>query len=128
SNVWSADTGFTGGSTAIVTNSITNTTTPTLYQSERYGAMPYRFPVPTGTYAVTLKFAEIYYTAAGQRIFNVSINGTTVLSNFDIFSQAGGAFKAFDKTFTVTSTSGNITVQFITGSADVPKISAIQIV
>jgi hypothetical protein len=128
SNVWSADTGFTGGTTATVTNSITNTTTPALYQSERYGAMSYNFTVPNGTYAVTLKFAEIYYTTASQRIFNVSINGSTVLSNFDIFSQAGGAFKALDKTFTVTSSSGNITIQFIAGSADVPKISAIQIV
>jgi LmbE family N-acetylglucosaminyl deacetylase len=128
SNVWSADAGFTGGTAASTASAITNTTTPTLYQTERYGAFSYTFPVPSGSYAVTLKFAEIYYTTAGQRIFSVAINGTTVLSNFDIFSQAGGAFKALDKTFNVTPTTGNITIQFITGSADLPKISAIQIV
>jgi ABC-2 type transport system ATP-binding protein len=39
---------------------------------------------------VTLYFAETYWTAAGQRTFNVPINGTSVLSNFDIFATAGG--------------------------------------
>ena len=37
---------------------------------------------------VTLYFAETYLTAAGQRLFSVSINGTTVLSSFDIYASA----------------------------------------
>jgi hypothetical protein len=126
-NVWSADTGFTGGSTDSTTAAITNTTDQTLYKSERWDTCTYSFSVPNGTYTVTLKFAEIYWTSAGQRIFNVAINGTTVLSNFDIVAQAGAANKALDKPFTVTTTTGNISIQFITGTADLPKISAIQI-
>ena len=31
-----------------------------------------------------LHFAEFYWTGAGQRIFNVSLNGSPVLSNYDI--------------------------------------------
>ena len=44
---------------------------------------------PAGKYSVTLKFAELYWTAKGGRVFNVAINGTTVLSNFDIFFHCG---------------------------------------
>ncbi len=127
-NPWSADTGFTGGKTYTATGTVTNTPDPTLYLSERYGAMTYNFTVPVGTYNVTLKFAEVFYTTTGQRIFNVAINGATVLSNFDIVAQAGGARIALDKTFSATAVSGKITIQFITGSVDLPKISAIQIV
>ncbi len=49
---------------------------------------------------MTLKFAEPVWSAKGKRVFNVTINGTKVLSNFDIFAAAGGEFKAVDKTFT----------------------------
>jgi hypothetical protein len=127
-NAWSADTGFSGGSTFSVTTAIANTTTPTLYQSLRYGnGFSYQFTVPNGTYSATLKFAETYYTTAGSRVFNVSINGTAVLTNFDIVAQAGGAFKALDKTFSVPVSAGQITIQFATGTADQPVVNAIDI-
>ena len=125
--LWSADTGFTGGNVANTTKTITNTTDPALYQSERYGSFNYRFNVPNGNYNVVLKFAEIYWTAAGQRTFNVSINGTQVLTNFDIVAAAGGALKAIDKTFPVAVTNNQINIVFTLGSADLPKVSAIQI-
>jgi hypothetical protein len=50
-----------------------------------------------------------------------------VLTNFDIVAAAGGAFKAIDKTFPVAVTNNQVTIQFIPGSADLPKVSAIQI-
>ena len=125
---WTADTGYTGGSPYSVTKTITNTSDPTLYKTSRYGAsFSYAISAPAGTYSVTLKFAELYWTAAGGRVFNVAINGTKVLSNFDIFSAAGAAFKAVDVTFNVTS-SGTITIQFTTGSAGNPLVNAIQVV
>jgi len=34
---------------------------------------------------------------------------------------------AYDQTFPVTVTNGTVTIQFIQGSADLPKIGAIQI-
>ncbi|PYX85016.1 MAG: hypothetical protein DMG70_05035 [Acidobacteria bacterium] len=40
---------------------------------------------------------------------------------------AGAAFTAIDKSFPVTVTGSSITIQFTTGSADLPKISAIEI-
>jgi hypothetical protein len=125
--VWSADTGFIGGYTAGTANNIANTADPKLYQTERYGDFTYQFNVPNGTYNVVLKFAEIYWTKSGQRIFNVSINGTQVLTSFDIVAAAGTAFTAIDKTFPVTVTNGQLTIQFTSGSVDLPKVSAVEI-
>jgi malectin (di-glucose binding ER protein) len=88
--------------------------------------LQYQFTVPSGTYAVTLKYAEIYFTSTGQRTFNVVINGTTVQTNFDIVAAAGGPFTAKDLTFSVTATS-TITIQFVPVVQN-PKINAIQIV
>jgi hypothetical protein len=125
---WTADTGYRGGSPYTVTKTITNTLDPTLYETSRYGSsFSYAISAPAGKYLVTLKFAELYWTAAGGRVFNVAINGTGVLSNFDIFKTAGAAFKAVDVTFNVTS-SGTITIQFTTGSAGNPLVNAIQVV
>jgi Malectin domain/Chitobiase/beta-hexosaminidase C-terminal domain/Fn3 associated len=125
--VWSADNSFTGGTTGAITSPIQNTSDPALYQTERYGAFSYNFTVPNGNYTVLLKFAEIYWTKAGQRAFNVSINSTPVLTNFDIIVAAGAPLTALDKSFPVTVTNGTITVQFTTGSANWPKVSAVEI-
>lgn len=124
---WQADSDFTGGTTYSVTSAIANTNDPTLYQSERRGSFTYDFAVPSGTYAVTLKFAETSFTSAGQRVFDVAIDGKTVLSNFDIYAAAGGANIALDKTFAVTS-AGRIRIKFSDGSAGKPVVDAIQIV
>ncbi len=125
--VWSADKNFSAGSTSNTTNPIANTPDPKLYQTERYGNFSYAFSVPNGGYHVVLKFAETYWTKSGQRIFNVSINGTQVLTNFDIVAAAGAALTAIDKTFPVTVTNGQIAIQFTSGLANLPKVSAIVI-
>jgi hypothetical protein len=125
--VWSADTGFTGGTPASTTASIASTPDPALYQTERYDVFTYNFSVPNGSHTVTLKFAEIFYMTAGSRIFSVAINGTTVLSNFDIVASAGGADIAYDRSFPVTVTNGTVTIQFTQGSPDLPKVSAVEI-
>lgn len=121
---WAADTGFSGGTTW----SNANSNVPVEYQSLRFGnSFQYNFAVPNGTHAVTLKFAELYYTRTNQRLFSVSINGTQVLNQFDILAAAGGASKTVDKTFSVPVTNGSILIQFSQGSADLPQINAIQI-
>lgn len=130
-DVWSADSNFSGGTEASVTAAIAGTTDGTLYQSERYGSFTYTFPVPPGSYQVDLKFAEIYTAihAAGGRVFSVSINGTTVLANFDIFAETGAIDTALDKVFdNVSPVGGQIVIQFIVGTADLPKVSAIQVI
>ena len=50
-------------------------------------------------------------------------------SLFDIFAAAGGENIAIVKTYPATASStGTVTIQFTTGAADQPKVSAIQIV
>jgi hypothetical protein len=65
--------------------------------------------------------------AAGKRVFNVAINGTPVLQNFDVFAAAGGAYIAIDKQFPVSVTGGGISIQFTNGTANSPLVNAIEI-
>lgn len=131
-NDWAADSGFSGasGTTAFEVGSpITGTTTPKLYQTERWstGQFQYQFTTANGNYNVRLKFAEIYFTQAGQRMFHVQINGTPVLTSFDILAQAGASNTAVDRVIPVTVTTGTITIVFVPVTSN-PKISAIEIV
>src|SRR6202044_2119619 len=88
-----------------------------VWQHNRYGNFTYTIPGLTAgaNYTARLDFAEAYWTAAGSRTFNVLINGTQVLTNFDIFATAGGEFKAVAESFTATASSaGAVTIQFVT--------------
>ena len=73
----------------------------TIYRNVSWNnQMTYDFTVPNGTYTVKLKYAETYFTSSGQRVFNVYINGTQVLTDYDIFIAAGNrAFTARDEVF-----------------------------
>ncbi len=122
SGTWAADEDFTGGATAAVTNAIsttgvTNPAPQSVYQHNRYGNFSYAIPGLTAGHAYTIRlhFAEEYWTTAGSRVFNVLIDGTQVLTNFDIFAAAGGEYKAVVSQFSVTAPSnGTITLQFAT--------------
>ncbi len=122
-----ADEDFSGGTTysntnTINTGNVTNPAPPAVYQSQRYGNFTYTIPgLTTSTsYLVRLHFAEIYWGSVasggvGSRLFNVTINGTQVLSNFDVFKDSGGANIADIQQFTETpNSSGQIVIQFTT--------------
>ena len=106
-----------GTNAAIDTSGVSNPAPQGVYQTNRCGNFSYNIPnlAPNANYTVRLHFAETYWTKAGQRIFNVSLNGQQVLSNFDILATAGAADKAVVEQFTATATaSGMVTIQFIT--------------
>ncbi len=67
------------------------------------GARAFLFTVPVtnGYYRVRLHFAELNKNAANLRLFDVRLENTTVLSNFDIWSAAGGIDRAIVREFTV---------------------------
>jgi hypothetical protein len=133
---FSADTFATGGTMNAVTNTIsttgvTNAAPAAVYQSERYGNSTYTLPslAASTPYTIRLHFAEIYWSATGKRVFNVLINGTAVLSNFDIYAVAGGQFKAVVRDFTATSNaSGQIVIQFntVTDNATIEGIEVLK--
>jgi hypothetical protein len=123
-NVWVA-----GGEQnyTITTAGISGTTTPSLYQSEAWstGTLQYQYTVPNGSFTVKLHFAEFYVTQAGQRTFNIVVNGTTFYSSYDIFATVG-PMAADDVSIPVVVSNGQITIQLVpvTGRA---KLNALEI-
>ncbi len=101
------------------------------YRTFFSGRVPvmYNFPATNnGEYIINLFFhskAVNGVNAAGVRRFDVRIEGITVLSNYDIFADAGNA--AVRKSFRVNVTDGNIDIDLARVLAD-PIISGIEIV
>src|SRR5580704_15880662 len=134
-NLWSADKDFNVGEAAsVIATAIKGTPDQWLFQNERYSlddspAMVYTIPAPVGAYTLNLYFSENYVRGIGQRVFNVKVNGTLILTNFDIFATAGAQYTAVIKTFVVHST-GKITIEFDHEQPAVqnPKIDAIELV
>jgi hypothetical protein len=95
---------------------IAGTTDDKLYQSQRSGMAAYRFEnLPAGTYQVDLDFAELRANfTPGRRVFDVSINGTTVLPGYDV-AAAVGVLTADRHTFNVTVPQGG-TIDVFFGS------------
>jgi len=118
--MWTEDNGYsigsfgiTGGSSNTITNAIAGTTDGLLYQSEHLGTnFTALFDCPAGTYETSLYNAETTWRAPGQRLFNVSIQGQQVLSNYDIFVAAGGSNTAVIATFTNTVLTGQLEINF----------------
>ncbi len=132
-HTWNADQvyasggwGYDNGGSYSTSNSISNTSNETLYQSERHSMNSYKFDVPNGTYHVTLKFAEIYYNAPGERVFNVLMENQIVLQNFDIYA-AAGQYTAIDKDFYVNVGDGQLNIDFVPVGTSDPKVNAIVI-
>jgi beta-mannosidase len=136
---FAADQYGSGGNPHLATNDISvagvaNAAPAAAYRGEIYGAFNYTFPMAKladgKTYTVRLHFSENSFKSAGSRKFNVDINDKRVLSDFDIFAEAGGEFKAVVKEFTgiVPDRNGNVVVNFTFGSADDPKVDAIEVI
>lgn len=126
-----ADRYFTSGSQprAINVGDIANTTNDILYLTFRSGEnFSYNIPIKNGQYQVYLNFAELFFTAPGQRVFSVNLEGgETELENLDVFAIAGGSNRALSRNFPVTVNDGVLTIDFIS-SISRAMISIIQIV
>ena len=139
SGSWVADEDFSGGTALTYTNSVstaklTGTIPPqTVLQSQRYGnSTSFTYTIPgytaNSSHTVTLYFVENYVTGSGDREFNVIINGSQVLTNFDVFATAGGQFIAVQRAFNTTANSaGQIVIQFTLGAVQNPMVSGISI-
>jgi N-acetylneuraminic acid mutarotase len=145
---WSADTAATPspyGNSSLTGNYLFATTTAidlthpsvpagtpaSLFQTERYdvpgGAqMEWKFPVSAGSHEVRLYFAEIYpgTQSVGARVFDVFIEGSLALDNYDVFADAGG-YRGVVKSFVVTSDS-SLDIRFA-HAVENPAIKAIEI-
>lgn len=134
---FAADQNYNGGtawdangySYAVDVSGVTNPAPQTAYQDQRYGNCSYTFDnyLPGTNYLVRLHFMECCWSAPGQREFNVFINGSEVLTNFDIFATAGAQDRAvIREIMTTANANGQIVVGF-SNVVDNASISAIEI-
>ena len=114
---------YNGGSTASTQAGISGTEDAPIYTTERFGNFNYEIPLSNGDYQVSLKFTEFYWSAPGQRIFDVWLEGTKVLSNLDIFALVGKN-RAYDVSLPATVTDGKLKIGF-DALVDYGKISGI---
>ncbi len=122
-----ADSYFVGGSPYSTKSTIAFTDDPILFQTERYGQFGYAIPVADGIYEVTLDFAEIYFDAAGQRIFDVQIEGMLPIDDLDIWSVTGDINRPYTTVpILVEVTDGTLNIDFLTEVQN-PKVSAISV-
>jgi hypothetical protein len=129
---------FTTTLTLPLDASVPNGTPVGLFSTERYDAaaapeMRYRFTLAAGRpFRVRLLESEIYFNSAGQRIFNVNIEGgAQELTNLDVAAvclargRPAQCGLAFDYPF-ATSTDGFIDIDFIHVTEN-PKVAAVEI-
>jgi hypothetical protein len=128
---YTADAHFSGGKKFSTTAPIAGTEDDTLYQGERYAkALAYDIPVGgPGDYAVTLQFAEIFFTAPGQRVFDVALEGAVPaqLDDLDLVARAGPN-AAYDVTVPVTVGADGVLDIDLTASVNNAKVNAIRVV
>jgi len=132
---FSADEFYSGGATlpspvAQNVTGVANAAPGAVYMNYRYGTFTYTIPglVPNVKYTVLLHFTEPYFNAAGQRVFNVAINGNTVLSNFDILKTAGRANVAVVEVFTAQANNqGQFVIAYTPGPANMPLSCGIEV-
>ena len=106
------------------------------WNTYRYLDNTYQIPslTPGAAYQVRLYFLDWYFTQVGQRVFNVAVNGTPVLSDFDIVKAAGdlgadGTHQGIEEDFTATAdATGAISIAFTRGSANQTMVNAISVV
>ncbi|MEY4385242.1 MAG: hypothetical protein RLY20_525 [Verrucomicrobiota bacterium] len=133
--VWPRDTnyvagsfGYIGGAPGFVASTVTGicANAQSLYQRERFSTFSYQFDCPIGVYETTLLEAETYWSAPGQRLFNVFIQGAQVLTNLDIFAAAGGKNLPLTLTFTNSVTNSQLVIAFAP-VVDNARVSGVQV-
>ena len=136
-DTWAVDKAFAAGSWGYVGQSsilstrkpISGTIDDPLYQDLRLRMQEYRFDgLPNGVYQVDLRFAELARTNPGRHLFDVIIEGNTVLPAIDIAAEVG-SLAADDKVFFVVVTDGQLNIRFIprTGFGS-PTINALRVI
>lgn len=122
-----ADAAYEGGSTQVSSHAVAGTDDDALYNDWRWGDFAYRLPLQDGPYTVELQFADTYNSAAGQRVFDASIEGTTVLDDFDIIASVG-VDTAIVRRYEVTLADGMLDLVFANGSAGSARVDALRVI
>ncbi|TYH62690.1 hypothetical protein ES332_D07G137600v1 [Gossypium tomentosum] len=128
---------------------VRSTNTPMMYQTSRLSPGSLRYyglGLENGPYTVRLFFAETGFhdrssgtwTSLARRVFDIYIQGTQGLKDFDISKEAGGVQRAITRNFTANVTENHLEIHLFwagkgtTGTPEEgyygPSISAISVV
>ena len=142
---YSSDKFYDGGKTSDygMNYDISNTDDMIIYQTERWssGTITYSLPLKgDGIYTLILKFSEVYFTRANEKVFDIALGKKTVVKNLDIYEKVGKG-NAYDEyvEFTLKNNkiyfNGNecngayeneqLKLKFLKGYKDNPKINGI---
>jgi hypothetical protein len=109
--------------------SIANTQDDALYQTYGTGTFGYDIAVPeAGEYRVELHLADRFWTAPGQRVFDVALEGGIPdgFDDIDVVGLTGGRHRAITLSETVTVTDGVLDID-VTGLVDNGLLNAFSI-
>ncbi len=111
-DVWTGDTGSSGGVVPTTSYPVSGSADPSLFSSRRWGDFSYNLPADDGNYTLRLYFFDPTMTGTNQRLFNVTAEGRQILTNFDLFAASGGYRKALVKSFPVSVSGGELNLVF----------------
>jgi outer membrane protein assembly factor BamB/SAM-dependent methyltransferase len=116
---------------------IEGTDKPWLFRSGICGLRKCTIPVAepgdgTARYTVRLAFAEPEHDAAGQRVFDVQLQGKVVAEDFDVFGEAGARNRAIVKQFEGIDADDKLVVELVPQAASptpdqLPILQAIEV-
>jgi hypothetical protein len=109
---------------------IANTQTPWLYTSGLTG--PLKFTVQlsddrAARYNVTLHFAETEDGAVGRRVFDLRVQGKTMISHLDVAAAADGANRALTKELRNIVANGTLTVELVPVRGKPPLVCSMEV-
>jgi PKD domain/Malectin domain len=126
-----------GGNTAgwspvsTVDATVPASTPRSIFDSERGGAQSWMFPLPAGaTVKVRLYFANrcTCTSGAGQRVFNVAINASTVLPSYDIVADVGDQTGTMKEFANLTAAADGALHVDLTNQVENPLVNGIEII
>jgi hypothetical protein len=118
---------------------INNTATPWIHGSFGRGISQLAIALlPEGTapkersFTLRLHFCELDNVAVGERIFDVKVQGSTVLEGIDVAREAGGRYRALVKEFRTIPAAAKMVIELIphanaVNASNAPILSAIEL-
>jgi beta-galactosidase len=126
--LYGSDNFFTGGEGKLLNEPVRRNPPPPkvvqgaadqqMYLTYRSGRFSYELPLPDGEYELTLRFVEpVDRQAAGQRIFDVLVQGSVALADLDIAAQAG-SMRALERKVPLRVSGGKARIEFVPKTGD----------
>ncbi|WP_221389559.1 malectin domain-containing carbohydrate-binding protein [Dyadobacter sp. NIV53] len=133
-NVYEADNNYRKGSIKldkqVTASGIGGTDIDVLYQTYLSAATDlaetrYEIPLANGNYRIRMHLVENFFSGAGLRVFNATLENQLVINNLDIFKEVGYRF-AYVKDFSAVISDGVLNINF-DPSANRVAIAAVEI-